>query len=173
MGFIVIKSKKMYCSFEECGDYSVPPLIMPCNMDKSCRAEPCCTPCLAPCVKMPVVYCCERPKPKLLPRAECEQCCVPSARHSSDSRQGSQCDCSQCEYCNPSCCAPPPPSCRKGHASQSNCNRDECSPCCDAYCPTPCKPVRTKYVIPCYRYEDGRIVSFLLNNVVDINSFLL
>ncbi|XP_072937783.1 uncharacterized protein [Epargyreus clarus] len=31
-----------------------------------------------------------------------------------------------------------------------------CCPTCNQ--PT-CKPVKTKYVIPCYRYEDGRIVN--------------
>ncbi|XP_039760840.1 uncharacterized protein LOC120634371 isoform X3 [Pararge aegeria] len=32
--------------------------------------------------------------------------------------------------------------------------KEDCCPTCN----NPCKPIKTKYVIPCYRYEDGRIV---------------
>ncbi|XP_026320054.1 keratin-associated protein 10-11-like isoform X2 [Hyposmocoma kahamanoa] len=146
----------MFCPCEECGDFTVPPL-MSCNRDKDyCSAEPYCTPCIPQCVKVPVVYCCERPKPKSPPKGEREDC-VPLAHHSSrDTRHSNKCDCSRCRYCSPPCCASQP-SCCKSHSPQRNCSHHECSPCCDAYCHTPCKPVRTKYVIPCYRYDDGRI----------------
>ncbi|XP_039760849.1 uncharacterized protein LOC120634371 isoform X4 [Pararge aegeria] len=33
--------------------------------------------------------------------------------------------------------------------------KEDCCPTCN----NPCKPIKTKYVIPCYRYEDGRIVN--------------
>lgn len=151
----------MYCPCEECGDFTVPPLIMPCNSAKGfCQVEPYCSPCMPTCVKVPVVYCCERPKPNLPPRDECQLCCVASAHHPCERRQCDHCDCdcSRCRYYNPPCCVPPPCPKRKNHSPQRHSSHHDCSHCCDEYCP-PCKPVRTKYVIPCYRYEDGRIVS--------------
>lgn len=160
----------MFCPCEECGDFTVPPL-MSCNRDKDyCSAEPYCTPCIPQCMKVPVVYCCVRSKPKSPPKGEREDC-APLAHHSSrDTRHSNKCDCSRCRYCSPPCCASQP-SCCKSHSPQRNCSYHERSPCCDAYCHTPCKPVRTKYVIPCYRYEDGRIVSsFTYPNVVGVNS---
>lgn len=151
----------MFCSCDECGDFTVPPLIMPCNPEKSfCPVESYCTHRLPPCVKVPVVYCCERPKSKLPPRDECERCCVPLTHQcSQETRQGSHCDCSRCQYSSSPCCASSSCNC-KSPSPQSHSSRHECSNCCDTYCARPCKPVRTKYVIPCYRYEDGRIVSF-------------
>lgn len=151
----------MYCPCEQCGDFAVTPLIMPSNPEKSfCQEEPYCTPCMPPCVKVPVVYCCERPKSKLPHGDECELCCVPSCQHSChETRQCDLCNCSRCRCSRSPCCASPPTSHHKSHSPERHSSHQECNHCCDAYCRPPCKPVRTKYVIPCYRYEDGRIVS--------------
>ncbi|XP_039760831.1 uncharacterized protein LOC120634371 isoform X2 [Pararge aegeria] len=35
--------------------------------------------------------------------------------------------------------------------------KEDCCPTCN----NPCKPIKTKYVIPCYRYEDGRIEQYV------------
>ncbi|XP_073958413.1 uncharacterized protein isoform X4 [Choristoneura fumiferana] len=124
---------------EECEDYSVRPMLMvPCAPVK-CRGEaPACFPCLPRCSKK--VYCCEKPKSKPTVRSPAfsdepdDDCCQPKKR---SSRPRSSDDSYQSPQRQARC---PPPPCYE--------------PCCQ---PT-CKPVKTKYVIPCYRYEDGRIV---------------
>lgn len=91
-------------------------------------------------------YC--EPEPACCPRLpRCQKpvyyCCEP--------RKRSPYDC-----CDPpphkGCCSPP--SSRRPCTIQPN-----CEPSC--YQPPPCKPVKTKYIMPCYRYEDGRIVSYV------------
>lgn len=143
----------MFCHCEECGDFTVPPLVMPSNPEKSyCPVEPYCAPFMPQCVKVPIVYCCERPRSPC--RNECQPCCPPPAhRTPREKRPCDDCDYSRCRYPSPPPCPPPQSSHRKNHSPQREC--DDCGGCCS----TPCKPVRTKYVIPCYRYEDGRIVS--------------
>lgn len=125
------------CYPEDCGEYAVTPmLIAPCLPTKCCEDPPVCYPCLPRCPKGQIVYCCEKP-----PRSKREPCCENSTAES---------DCGECN--------PPPASkqqrCRPSTPRQSSC---AAPPNC---CPTCCRPMKTKYVIPCYRYEDGRIVSF-------------
>lgn len=70
------------------------------------------------------------------------------------------CEAKPAEY---DCCAPPPQKncCISPPPLRRNCPapRPNCDSCC-YYPPEPCcKPIKTKYIMPCYRYEDGRIVS--------------
>ncbi|XP_045770698.1 uncharacterized protein LOC123871130 [Maniola jurtina] len=54
--------------------------------------------------------------------------------------------------------------CYETPKAESHCKRRSSSPPRDDCCPTcsnPCKPIKTKYVIPCYRYEDGRIEQYV------------
>lgn len=122
----------MACSFEELGYAVTPMLVSPFHAEKCCEAPPICYPCLPRCPKGQIIYCCEKPLQK--------------CSRTSDSNYE---DC-----CNekPKKLMPPPVTCNE----QASCPRHEqyCSPCHDH-----CKQVKTKYVIPCYRYEDGRIVS--------------
>lgn len=60
-------------------------------------------------------------------------------------------------YCDEYCHEKPRPA--KESRYKQRCNSPARESCCPT-CNNPCKPIKTKYVIPCYRYEDGRIVSF-------------
>lgn len=125
------------CYSEDCGEFAVTPmLIAPCLPTKCCEDPPVCYPCLPRCGKGKVVYCCEKPTP-----CRPEPCCRQEpCEHSADSDAGD---------CHP----PPRPQHSRPAPRQSSCKPP---PNC---CPTCCRPMKTKYVIPCYRYEDGRIVS--------------
>ncbi|RVE48161.1 hypothetical protein evm_007221 [Chilo suppressalis] len=121
------------CYYEDCGEYAVTPmLIAPCLPPNRCEDQPVCLPCLPGCNKSQVVYCCEKPRPRRRSPACCE--------HQDDEEN---------------CCPPPPRREKTCHAPRqtSSCSHppDNCSTCY--------KPVKTKYVIPCYRYEDGRIMN--------------
>ncbi|OWR41900.1 hypothetical protein KGM_203779 [Danaus plexippus plexippus] len=124
----------MACSFEELGYAVTPMLVSPFHAEKCCEAPPICYPCLPRCPKGQIIYCCEKPLQK--------------CSRTSDSNYE---DC-----CNekPKKLMPPPVTCNE----QASCPRHEqyCSPCHDH-----CKQVKTKYVIPCYRYEDGRIERYV------------
>ncbi|XP_063822929.1 keratin-associated protein 10-1-like isoform X1 [Ostrinia nubilalis] len=121
------------CYPEDCGEYAVTPmLIAPCLPTKCCEDPPVCYPCLPRCPKGQMVYCCEkRPPPRQSQSCESDEgCCDPPPAP----RQK---------------CSRPPPAPRQSSscAAPPNC------------CPTCCRPMKTKYVIPCYRYEDGRITN--------------
>lgn len=120
------------CYSEDCGEFAVTPmLIAPCLPTKCCEDPPVCYPCLPRCPKGQMVYCCEkRPQPRQAP------CC--------ESDDG--------------CDIPPPPPRQQCSRPQPAPRQSSCKAPPDC-CPTCCRPMKTKYVIPCYRYEDGRIVS--------------
>ncbi|CAK1540132.1 unnamed protein product [Leptosia nina] len=118
----------MSCSYDECGDYQVTPVLMaPCDSGPCCDAPAVCYPCLPRCPKGQVVYCCEKKPRGRLPCTDDD------------------------------CCEQPKQSTRPQD------HRRDCSPhqCCPACKHPSCKPVKTKYVIPCYRYEDGRIEQYM------------
>lgn len=148
----------MECCYQpNCEEYAVTPMLVapPCTT-KYCHEEPACVPCLPRCQK-PVYYCCtkEPPPPKReyyccaakeVPKRDCcplppqTVCCPPQTVCCRPRSTPPRHDCSHGG-------APPPP------------QQQVCSSCCAR--PPPPKPVKTKYIMPCYRYEDGRIVSFL------------
>ncbi|XP_061709058.1 uncharacterized protein LOC133519130 isoform X3 [Cydia pomonella] len=117
------------CCLEECGANSVRPVLIA----PRCNDAPVdFYPCLPACTK--TYYCCEKPKPKesreeSSRRGEC--------RHSQHKMERRPCSPPNNHQ---DCYVVRPPSPRP--------------PCCEPQC----KPTKTKYIIPCYRYEDGRIV---------------
>lgn len=122
----------MACCFEESDDYTVTPMI------------------LSPCVPE---QCCERPSPCYvsLPRCPKGEIALIEKPHNKNSKRTNQVGDNCCrEFIKQNS-----PELQRRQSSYSS----------QEYCPTcnsPCKPIKTKYVIPCYRYEDGRIVSILL-----------
>ncbi|XP_069359402.1 uncharacterized protein [Maniola hyperantus] len=100
-----------------------------------CGSEKCCQP-------PPLCYPC-------LPRCPKGQVVYYCEKPQSIQRKSSK-NCDSCchetpkaeSYCKRRCLSP---------------SREDCCPSCN----NPCKPIKTKYVIPCYRYEDGRIVQKL------------
>ncbi|XP_069359400.1 keratin-associated protein 9-1-like isoform X1 [Maniola hyperantus] len=98
-----------------------------------CGSEKCCQP-------PPLCYPC-------LPRCPKGQVVYYCEKPQSIQRKSSK-NCDSCchetpkaeSYCKRRCLSP---------------SREDCCPSCN----NPCKPIKTKYVIPCYRYEDGRIVN--------------
>ncbi|XP_062524723.1 uncharacterized protein LOC134198691 isoform X3 [Bombyx mori] len=128
-----------YCYPEDCGPFAVAPVLVTSSYPTRCEESPTCYPCLPHCPQS-MVYCCDtRPKTPLRRSSCCDSKEFDSRnrnRNHSPPRQNRN--------------SPPPP-CRSDstHKPSSNC----CPTCCQ---PT-CQPVKTKYVIPCYRYEDGRI----------------
>lgn len=125
------------CYPDECGEYAVTPmLVTPLCPSKCPDSEALCYPCLPSCPKGQIMYCCEKRPPKAPPRTPAN-CCEDNY------------DCHDPKGSRPKPRSPPP-------SRQSHCNPPlECQNC--GY--PSCKPVKTKYVMPCYRYEDGRIVS--------------
>ncbi|XP_061709057.1 uncharacterized protein LOC133519130 isoform X2 [Cydia pomonella] len=118
------------CCLEECGANSVRPVLIA----PRCNDAPVdFYPCLPACTK--TYYCCEKPKPKesreeSSRRGEC--------RHSQHKMERRPCSPPNNHQ---DCYVVRPPSPRP--------------PCCEPQC----KPTKTKYIIPCYRYEDGRIAN--------------
>lgn len=142
-----------FCHPVDCGEFAVTPmLVAPVCTPKCCEEAPMCYPCLPRCPK-PVYYCCEKKVPKQRTPVYDEDCChhTPSARC--------------CVNPPPTGCCLPPQSARYCEPrSPPQTRQDPCkapAQYCDNCCHPPCKPVKTKYIIPCYRYEDGRIVSFV------------
>lgn len=160
------------CYTEECGQYSVGPMLVAPSYPSSCCDEPpMCSPCLPRCPKG-VQYCCEKKRPRtpkhLRPYCSdhdecCDHECTDQPRNyechnfrdypdrlSSSSRQ-------HCESpARRASLSPPLPAARSPPMPAPY--SDICPTCSQ---PT-CRPVKTKYVMPCYRYEDGRIVSLKL-----------
>ncbi|XP_030027577.2 keratin-associated protein 9-1 [Manduca sexta] len=127
----------MECCYDDCGEFSVTPVLMaPCYTSKCCDEPPICYPCLPRCHKPAIAYC-EKKK---------------SRRHDDDD------DC--CDGCDRKR-GPSPPRHKRAPTSQSATNCCHPPNCCPTCCQPTCKPVRTKYVIPCYRYEDGRIERYV------------
>ncbi|CAB3256481.1 unnamed protein product [Arctia plantaginis] len=135
-----------FTDFKKCDDgFCVSPAF-------AAVAPDCCEP--AECYEeKPVLYCCEKKPPKVV------YCCQnkevvyncnkkpPGAAHHSEKKPTKVVYC--CEKEPPKvvyCCEKPatPPSPPPKH-------------CCEESC----RPVKTKYIMPCYRYEDGRIVEKL------------
>ncbi|XP_061709061.1 uncharacterized protein LOC133519130 isoform X5 [Cydia pomonella] len=120
------------CCLEECGANSVRPVLIA----PRCNDAPVdFYPCLPACTK--TYYCCEKPKPKesreeSSRRGEC--------RHSQHKMERRPCSPPNNHQ---DCYVVRPPSPRP--------------PCCEPQC----KPTKTKYIIPCYRYEDGRIERYV------------
>lgn len=139
------------CYSDDCEAYAVTPVLMaPCYPTKCSEDPPMCYPCLPRCPRGQIAYYCEK-KPKTPPRttdqnylkSECNRC--PNRRQRSST--------------------PPRQHKRSSTPTRNSSNANSCqSPLnyCTACCQPTCKPVKTKYVIPCYRYEDGRIVSWIL-----------
>ncbi|KAM3967895.1 uncharacterized protein ACR2FA_011444 [Aphomia sociella] len=122
-----------FCCSEDCGEYAVAPmLVSPCIPTKCCEEPPLCYPYLPPYPKGQVLYHCEKRPPRTPPRS-------PICYNIRDDEQNDSCCRHHCQSTPPT---RPPPS------TPQNC----CPTCCHSS-----KPVKTKYVIPCYRYEDGRI----------------
>ncbi|CAG9791198.1 unnamed protein product [Diatraea saccharalis] len=131
------------CYHEDCGEYAVTPmLIAPCMPTRCCDDPPVCYPCLPTCNTSQIVYCCEKQRPRRRSPACCEH-----HHHDGDSSE-------QHHHSGDSCS---PHRRQKSHqhgprqTPPCSLSPDCCTPCC--------KPVKTKYVIPCYRYEDGRIMN--------------
>ncbi|XP_064074344.1 keratin-associated protein 4-12-like isoform X2 [Vanessa tameamea] len=120
-----------YC-FDELENYAVTPMLAtPCVPDQCCERSPVCCASLPRCQKGEIVYV-EKPQTKCYKKTNATNynCCSECSKQSrSPEPLRRQTCCSSQEYC---------PTCNK-------CN--------------PCKSIKTKYVIPCYRYEDGRIVN--------------
>ncbi|XP_069359404.1 uncharacterized protein [Maniola hyperantus] len=108
-----------------------------------CGSEKCCQP-------PPLCYPC-------LPRCPKGQVVYYCEKPQSIQRKSSK-NCDSCchetpkaeSYCKRRCLSP---------------SREDCCPSCN----NPCKPIKTKYVIPCYRYEDGRIVNPLPSSALKRN----
>lgn len=119
----------MACCFGEVGEYAVTPILMTPCSPNQCCYGASCLPCLSLCDKKQI-ECHE-----IRPERKCRKPSPPPYKCCHD--------CSE---------RPRSPDCSKCHSTQKY----------EEYCPA-CKksmsPVKTKYVIPCYRYEDGRIVS--------------
>ncbi|XP_064074371.1 uncharacterized protein LOC113402050 isoform X3 [Vanessa tameamea] len=136
-----------YC-FDELENYAVTPMLAtPCVPDQCCERSPVCCASLPRCQKGEIVYV-EKPQTKCYKKTNATNynCCSECSKQSrSPEPLRRQTCCSSQEYC---------PTCNK-------CN--------------PCKSIKTKYVIPCYRYEDGRIVNpmpssaFKRNGIQDQN----
>ncbi|XP_022822050.1 uncharacterized protein LOC111353312 isoform X3 [Spodoptera litura] len=154
----------MECCYQpNCEEYAVTPMLVapapPCA-PKYCDEEPACMPCLPRCQK-PVYYCCTKEPPpkrdyycctKVAPKRDC--CPLPP--------QTVCCPVSpQTVCCRPRSTPPRHDSCgHGGHGGHGGHpppqpQQQACNSCCAQ--PPPNKPVKTKYIIPCYRYEDGRI----------------
>uniref|UniRef100_A0A2A4J3U5 Uncharacterized protein n=1 Tax=Heliothis virescens TaxID=7102 RepID=A0A2A4J3U5_HELVI len=120
------------CYPPDCGECTVTPMLVAPNcVPKYCDEEPpTCYPCLPRCQKPMYVCYDQKPTRPKTPR----------------------CQAYERESCprHASCCSPRPP-------RHEPCSAPE--PSCEPCCPPPCKPVKTKYIIPCYRYEDGRITN--------------
>ncbi|XP_031769098.2 uncharacterized protein LOC113518547 isoform X1 [Galleria mellonella] len=129
-----------YCYPEDCSEFAVTPMLTaPCYQTKS-EELPLCYACMPECPKGRFVYCSEKRLPKTPPR-------TPN-RYSKKQKD--------CDDLNS----------RSYHGHDSSYRRRNLSPCApQSYCPTccqsTCKPIKTKYVIPCYRYEDGRIERYV------------
>ncbi|XP_022822048.1 keratin-associated protein 10-8-like isoform X1 [Spodoptera litura] len=156
----------MECCYQpNCEEYAVTPMLVapapPCA-PKYCDEEPACMPCLPRCQK-PVYYCCTKEPPpkrdyycctKVAPKRDC--CPLPP--------QTVCCPVSpQTVCCRPRSTPPRHDSCgHGGHGGHGGHpppqpQQQACNSCCAQ--PPPNKPVKTKYIIPCYRYEDGRITN--------------
>ncbi|CAH0727425.1 unnamed protein product, partial [Brenthis ino] len=122
----------MACCFNEIGEYAVTPiLISPSEPDPCCFGTATYCPYLPRCSKKQT-DCCETKPQSKYPR-------ISTSTHNSCSEHFERLQ------------SPTSPKYQTAHLPKE-------------YCPTcksPCKPVKTKYVIPCYRYEDGRIVGKL------------
>ncbi|XP_047985696.1 uncharacterized protein LOC125225865 [Leguminivora glycinivorella] len=116
-------------SKEECGANTVRPMLVPPRADDGPVAY---YPCLPACTK--TYYCCEKPKSK--PREESSR--RGECRHSQQKIERRPCS--------------PPNNHQDCFVIRSPSPRP---PCCEPQC----KPTKTKYIIPCYRYEDGRIAN--------------
>ncbi|XP_052759012.1 uncharacterized protein LOC113518547 isoform X2 [Galleria mellonella] len=137
-----------YCYPEDCSEFAVTPMLTaPCYQTKS-EELPLCYACMPECPKGRFVYCSEKRLPKTPPR-------TPN-RYSKKQKD--------CDDLNS----------RSYHGHDSSYRRRNLSPCApQSYCPTccqsTCKPIKTKYVIPCYRYEDGRIANPLPSSALKRN----
>ncbi|CAG4954623.1 unnamed protein product [Colias eurytheme] len=120
----------MACCYDECGDYQVTPILV-----APCDSSPCCE---SPALCYPCLPRC--------PKGQVVYCCEKKPRRSPPCIDD---DC--CEQSKKGC------SKQKKESYQRDCSPHHCCPACKH--PT-CKPVKTKYVIPCYRYEDGRIEQY-------------
>ncbi|XP_022822051.1 sperm mitochondrial-associated cysteine-rich protein-like isoform X4 [Spodoptera litura] len=166
----------MECCYQpNCEEYAVTPMLVapapPCA-PKYCDEEPACMPCLPRCQK-PVYYCCTKEPPpkrdyycctKVAPKRDC--CPLPP--------QTVCCPVSpQTVCCRPRSTPPRHDSCgHGGHGGHGGHpppqpQQQACNSCCAQ--PPPNKPVKTKYIIPCYRYEDGRIVNPLPSSALKRN----
>ncbi|KAJ0182425.1 hypothetical protein K1T71_001794 [Dendrolimus kikuchii] len=124
----------MACFYpEDCGQFAVAPmLVAPCYPTKCCEDPPMCYPCLPRCPPAKVVYCCDKKPPCTPPR-------TPTCHEAHD------------------CCEQPPQKNRPRSPPPTRKHSHTATPDSCPTCYSTCKPVKTKYVIPCYRYEDGRI----------------
>ncbi|CAD0194870.1 unnamed protein product [Chrysodeixis includens] len=161
----------------ECEEFSVTPS---CCAPKYYEEPPACYPCLPRCAK-PVFYCCEQksrspsPPPRSAINEDCcmrpispVRCCAPRSphhtRHDPHSPHPARHDpCSPHHARHDQC---PPHHARHDQCPPHHVRHDPCpppapahTPCCNSCCHRPSKPVKTKYIIPCYRYEDGRITN--------------
>lgn len=124
------------CIPGDCGEYAVTPmLVAPCPSVQCCQQPPLCYPVIPPCQ---TAYCCRPVKrlPKTPPQTPPEPRC-------------------EIVYCPEPCQRVPLPQSPTSRQKRPKQPIDSAEKCCHVTC----KPVKTKYVMPCYRYEDGRIVS--------------
>ncbi|CAH2102358.1 unnamed protein product [Euphydryas editha] len=122
----------MACCFEELEDYTVTPMIVsPCVPEQCCDRPSPCYVSLPRCPKREIIFC-ERTPNK-------------------NSKKGNPVHDNCCNEFLKQQHSPELPRRQSSSSSQE-------------YCPTcnnSCKPIKTKYVIPCYRYEDGRIEQYV------------
>ncbi|KOB68965.1 Uncharacterized protein OBRU01_11082 [Operophtera brumata] len=117
----------MSCYPEECGGYSVIPMLMaPCYPTNRCEDPSVCFPCLPRCPKGQLVYCCEKIPPKAPTKTP--KCHDDSYDHDSHRK-----DCCPPRHCRPRSPAPTRQSSYKALKES------------DTSCHSGCKPVKAKY----------------------------
>lgn len=120
-----------YC-IEPPRKYKPPSHPQTCKQPRSAIPESCPT-CYSVCKPVKITHCYEK-----------KASCVPPTTYECDEDN-------DCFKEQPRKYKPPPPTRKQSPIASS----ESCPTCNSA-----CKSVKTKYVIPCYRYEDGRIVSY-------------
>lgn len=134
----------MDCCYSGCDGYEVAPMLEP-PCCECCDDEPVSYPRLPVCNP----HCCKKPPKPMY----CHESKPPKVMYCCESKPPKLMYC--CEKKPPKVVYKTKPCCNDCHRPPSPCHKTSCchdsEPCC--------KPVKTKYIIPCYRYEDGRIVS--------------
>ncbi|CAK1602206.1 unnamed protein product [Parnassius mnemosyne] len=125
------------CYSNDCEQFSTTPILFtPCTPVKFCESTPVCIPCVPTCNQQQIIYCCEKPQ-QSLPRLK---------KVYNDSH------CDDCDPCHLQSTQKP----RSQHKRCFDSHSQEYCPTCHQPTDT---PVKTKYIMPCYRYEDGRIIN--------------